>query len=284
MLSRASSRCAAAGLSFRRALATEATEQSSVRAKKPPQPHISTAIVLNRAPILTRTPTPFEQAYYAYQARIRRTLHNPFPHDFYFKQGTLLETRFNIEERKRERLAFGPAFLEKEDISEEKRLANIAAVEQLAQQEGEGEELMSRTQPADLKEDFTSLNRRGQRNLYLLLHTMENEKDTWRFPQGDVEKGQFLHHAAQKDLLAECGNKMDTWIVGKAPIGVHKSEFPNAEAPERVVFFFKAHILAGQVSPEGKNVQDFAWLTKQEIKTRVDDRYWTSIENILSDY
>jgi len=33
--------------------------------------HISTAIVLNRSPILTCTPTQFEQAYYAYQARIR---------------------------------------------------------------------------------------------------------------------------------------------------------------------------------------------------------------------
>jgi len=181
-------------------------------------------------------------------------------------------------------LAFGPAFLEKEDISEEKRLANIAAVEQLAQQEGEGEELMPRTHSADLKEDLKSLDRRGQRNLYLLLHTSEDGKDIWRFLQGDVEKGQFLHHAAQKDLLVECGDKMDTWIVGKAPIGVHKPRLPNAETSERVVFFFKAHILAGQVAPEGKNIQDFAWLTKQEIEKRVDEHYWISIKDILSDY
>lgn len=155
--------------------------------------HISTAVVLNRSPILTRTPTQFEQAYYAYQARIRRSLHNPFPFDFYFKQGSLLETRFNIEERKRERLAYGPAFLAEESVSEEKKAADNAAVEQLSLQEGEGEDLMPRIHPADANNDVKSLDRRGKRNLYLLLLTFQDGKDIWRFPQGDVEKGQLLH-------------------------------------------------------------------------------------------
>ena len=155
--------------------------------------HISTAVVLNRSPILTRTPTLFEQAYYAYQARIRRSLHNPFPFDFYFKQGSLLETRFNIEERKRERLAYGPAFLAEESVSEEKKAADNAAVEQLSLQEGEGEDLMPRIHPADVNSDVKSLDRRGKRNLYLLLLKSQDGKDIWRFPQGDVEKGQQLH-------------------------------------------------------------------------------------------
>lgn len=155
--------------------------------------HISTAVVLNRSPILTRTPTQFEQAYYAYQARIRRSLHNPFPFDFYFKQGSLLETRFSMEERKRERLAFGPAFLEKENVTEDKKAADKAAVEQLSLQEGEGEEMMPRVHSSDVNNDVRSLDRRGKRNLYLLLLTSQNGKDVWRFPQGDVEKGQLLH-------------------------------------------------------------------------------------------
>ena len=120
-------------------------------------------------------------------------MHNPFSYEFYFKQGTLLETRFNLEERKRERLAFGPGFLEKDDISEEKRAADIAAVEQLAQQEGEGEELIPRKNSADESGDITSLDRAGTRNLYLLLQTVQNGQEVWRFPQGDVEKGQFMH-------------------------------------------------------------------------------------------
>ncbi|KAF4615327.1 hypothetical protein D9613_002846 [Agrocybe pediades] len=295
MLSRTCSRNVVVGLSLRRALATEATTQTPGqphenvgRVKKASKPGVSTSVILNRSPILTRPPTPFELAYYSYQARIRRSLHNPFPNDFYFKQGTLTETRFNIEERKRERLAFGPGFLEKEDISEEKRLANIAAVEQLAQQEGEGEELMPRTHAADVQGDVKSLDRRGHRNLYLLLHSVEGGKDVWRFPQGEAEKGLFLHQAAQKELHSACGDNMDAWIVGKTPVGVHKlqntpSQDPASES-EHVVFFFKAHIMAGQVIPTRESIKDFAWLTKEEIGDRVDQHYWDSIKDILSDY
>lgn len=186
-------------LPVRRMLATEATEQPplvsnlAVHPKKAPKATISAAVVLNRSPILTRTPSPLERAYYSYQQRLRRSLHNPFPYDFYFKQGTLLETRFNLEERKREKLAFGPGFLESENVSEEKRAADIAAVETLAQQEGEGEELGPRVHPADTTVDVKSLDRAGSRNLYLLLHTTETGKDVWRFPQGGVAKDQFLH-------------------------------------------------------------------------------------------
>lgn len=190
-------------LSLRRTLATDAATATSEapaaqppRAQKAPKAHISTAIILNRSPILTRTPTAFEQAYYSYQARIRRALHNPFPYDFYFKQGTLIETRFNIEERKRERLAFGPSFLAEEGGNEETQAANAAAVEQLAQQEGEGEPLMPRTHPSDQNGDVKSLDRRGQRNLYLLLQTSESGKGAWRFPQGEVGKGLFLHQVS----------------------------------------------------------------------------------------
>ena len=209
-------------LSFLRTVATEATAAASEppartvaqtpRPRKAPKPHISTSIILNRAPILTRTPTPFEQAYYSYQARIRRALHNPFPYDFYFKQGTLTETRFNLEERKRERLAFGPGFLPKETVSEEKRAADAAAVEQLAQQEGEGEALMPRTHPSDTVGDVKSLDRRGQRNLYLLLQTSESGKDAWRFPQGDVEKDLFLH---QVRLLLHSLFLTDLFFLGR---------------------------------------------------------------------
>ncbi|TFK42798.1 39S mitochondrial ribosomal protein L46-domain-containing protein [Crucibulum laeve] len=286
--------------SFRRSLATEAqsipessTASSAlstapVRSKRPPRPQISTAVVLNRSPLLTRTPSPFENAYYAYQARIRRALHNPFPYDFYFKQGSLLETRFNMEEKAREWKAFGRDFVEEEFVSEEKAAADKAAVEQLAQQEGEGEELLPRQHEADATGNRKSLDRQGKRNLYLLLQASENGKDVWRFPQGGVEKGDLLHQAAQKDLYAECGEHMDSWIVSRNPIGVYKPQQPSASAgeaqPEHAVFFFKGHILAGQVRPQGPAIKDFAWLTKQEIEPLVEKDYWEGIKDVLSDY
>jgi large subunit ribosomal protein L46 len=42
--------------------------------------------------------------------------------------------------------------------------------------------------------------------------------------------------------------------------------------------------MAGQAQPDEKVFSDFAWLTKQEIETRVDKKYWESIKDILSDH
>lgn len=185
---------------FSRSLATDMFPEVSstvplpqIRTKRPQRPQLNAAIILNRSPFLTRTPTLFERAYYAYQARIRRSLHNPFPLDFYFKQGSLLETSFNMEEKKRERRAFGPTFGVDEFISKEKAAAQKAAADQLALQEGDTEGLMQRVHVSDANRESKSLDRKGKRNIYLLLRTMENNKDLWRFPEGGVEKGELLH-------------------------------------------------------------------------------------------
>ncbi|KAF5386935.1 hypothetical protein D9615_001710 [Tricholomella constricta] len=238
---------------------------------------------------VTRTPTLFERAYYAYQARIRRALHNPFPLDFYFKQGSLLETQFNMEEKKRERRAFGPKFNQEDEfVSKEKAAADKAAADQLALQEGESEDLMPRVHEADANRDYKSLDRKGKRNIYLLLQAKAGGKDIWRFPQGGVEKGELLHQAAQRDLHAECGENMDTWIVSRNPIGVYKEAPLDTSSPdpkaEKITFFFKGHIMAGQAKPNPKAFSDFAWLTKQEIETRVEKDYWEGVKDILSDY
>ncbi|KAH7927741.1 hypothetical protein BV22DRAFT_1060488 [Leucogyrophana mollusca] len=272
---------------FRRSFATEVGATSNVspsdisHSKKSGSPALHTSIILNRSPIITRTPSPFERAYYAYQARIHRALHNPFPYEFYFKQGSPLETRFNIEERRRERKAFGTPF--GVDTSEKSEATELAE----ASLRDEDEETLPRIHEADLKNDFKNLNRRGQRNLYLMLLKKESGSDVWRFPQGGVNKGELLHHAATRGLDAECGTHMDSWIVSRNPIGVFHppSQEPRIDsAQQEVVFFYKAHIMAGQVRPDRTRTQDFAWLTKGEIGTRVDPDYWLGIKDLLSDF
>ena len=101
-----------------------------------------------------------------------------------------------MEERKRERQAFGPNFVSEDVVDPEKAAADKAAVEQLALQEGEGEELMPRKHVADLSDDFKSLDRRGKRNLYLLLQVEEDGNFLWRFPEGGIEHGDFLHQVS----------------------------------------------------------------------------------------
>lgn len=166
----------------------EAIQPPSVR--KGPKPTISTAIVLNRSPFLTREPTTFERSFYAYQGRLRRALHNPVPFEFYFKEGSILETRFRVEEMKRERAAFRPSFGRDDDIlDKEKFEAQKIAAAQLAEQEGENEEMMPREHPSDVNKDYKDLNRAGMRNLYLLVKST----DLWQFPEGSLENNELLH-------------------------------------------------------------------------------------------
>ncbi|KAL4074698.1 39S mitochondrial ribosomal protein L46-domain-containing protein [Scleroderma yunnanense] len=263
---------------FTRAYATEASD-AATRPRKT-RPNLLTAIVLNRSPLLTRTPSPFERAFYAYQARIHRTMHNPFPYDFYFKQGSPLEVRFNIEERRRERRAFGAPFgtVKPEDRNEATDLMELSMRDEVDQS-------LPRIHEADTNNDLKNLNRKGQRNLYLMLRTQEDGKDVWRFPTGRVEKDELLHVAAIRRLDDECGRNMDTWVVSRNPIGVYHPPKPSiidSEAKD-VVFFYKAHILAGQVRPKESQYHDFAWLTKGEIRRTTDEEYWHGIKDMLSD-
>ena len=101
-----------------------------------------------------------------------------------------MESRFRIEERTRERKAFGRSSSTKEDEAG-------PTLQQLGPQEGEGEIVMPRKHESDLKIDVKSLDRRGSRNLYLLLKTKDGEKEVWRFPQGIVQRGDLLHQVGR---------------------------------------------------------------------------------------
>ncbi|KAK7023869.1 50S ribosomal subunit L30 [Favolaschia claudopus] len=275
-----------------RNLATVASDPlPSTSSPRPPRPSskpiLYSSVILNRAPILTPSPTTFERAFYAYQQRIRRALHNPFPSEFYFKQGSLLEARFNSEERFREKVAWGPTYAKEEDLSPEAKAAEQAAMDQMALQEKSDDKLMPRVHPSDEARDYHSLDRKGRRNIYLIIQrAAEDGQLVWEFPQGQPVEDELLHQAAQRELYAHCGKNMDTWIVARKPIGMYKPSIPTTTStptPEAITFFFKGHIMAGQVNPE-KFVKDFAWVTKQEIETRVRRAYWEGVKDMLSDH
>jgi large subunit ribosomal protein L46 len=64
--------------------------------------------------------------------------------------------------------------------------------DQLEEEAGLEEKPQPRVHPADTKKDLKSLDRAGERNLYLLVKK-DRKKDTWKFPQGGVEKNEALH-------------------------------------------------------------------------------------------
>ena len=91
---------------------------------------------------------------------------------------------------------------------------------------------------------------------------------------------------------------MDVWMVGRQPIGLYVKEagtpskvrqpgerYKRSFIPLSQTFFFKGHILAGQCQPAvAAGFQDFAWLSKEEIQSHVDDQYWEGIKDMLSDH
>ncbi len=166
---------------------------------------MNAAVILNRSPILTRTPTLFERAYYNYQSRIRRALFNPFPTDFYFKTGSLLEKKFAREEKLRERAAFGgPWTLKRHGQQLEDEVDSIQVSTEQADNIGEEpmEPPAPRIHESDKKGDVKSLDRKGERNLYLLIRGKDHAgKEVWRFPQGGLQEGELLHQVCMRAIV-----------------------------------------------------------------------------------
>jgi hypothetical protein len=165
------------------------------RPARPPQykgrlPDIRTGVIINRSPLLTRDRTSFERAFFDYQERIRRTFHNPFPYDFYFKPGSIVESKFTIEERDREREIFYAGFGADSKFAPQPKLS----LDDLRKIAREDDAVASREHESDRTGDIKSLDRKGQRNLYLVLKQTVDSRETWRFPEGAREEGEPLYN------------------------------------------------------------------------------------------
>lgn len=82
---------------------------------------------------------------------------------------------------------------------------------------------------------------------------------------------------------------MNTWIVGRVPVGHHVLQpYKNAEdasksTPGQKTFFLKGRIMAGQADLTGNKfgLEDFKWLTKDELSKVLRPSYWSSVKNLL---
>jgi len=204
-----------------RTLATEVNpSNNTLHTPTPPlstparsRPLLEASVIVNRSPTVTRSPSRFEKTFFQYQSRISRALHNPFPYEFYFKQGSPLEAQFNIEERKRERQAFGRLTRPVWEATE----ANLEAAELAREEVGKR---ATRFTDADKRRDLRSLDRRGERNLYLIT---KNGDGSWSFPRAPTRKGEFLHQVSNRRFCfsfvehhpADCRTRPPSALRGK---------------------------------------------------------------------
>jgi large subunit ribosomal protein L46 len=109
--------------------------------------------------------------------------------------------------------------------------------------------------------------------------------------------------AAQRTLATICGVNMNTWFVGSHPIGHFVYQFrkaaetlvspastlPPPPPPQEMIlvgektFFMKGRIMAGQADIKANElgVEDFKWLTKEEVQKEVSRQYWANVKNML---
>ena len=86
---------------------------------------------------------------------------------------------------------------------------------------------------------------------------------------------------------------MNTWVVGNIPIGHQVYNYSQAIVNEgkgsvlrgEKIFYMKARILAGQANLKDNQfgLEDFQWLTKEELQRAFHPRSWNAVKNILPD-
>ncbi|KAI7902426.1 39S mitochondrial ribosomal protein L46-domain-containing protein [Cokeromyces recurvatus] len=240
---------------------------------------IQASVILSRTPQITRDATPFEKAYFDYREKLERQESTTTPTEFYFKKGSVAERRWKNDEEAREKVMNDPTksmteAVEESRIKWESENENLVAANKV--------EKLGRVTKADLENDTKSLDRALQRTLYLVVKNTNDPLNPWQFPQGPVDTSEYLHEAAKRTLQEQCGADMDTWFVGRQPISIYKQSSTKGQDNGVKTFFMKARVYAGQVKP-GKDISDFAWLTKEELVNTLSRDYYKAVKDSLGD-
>lgn len=82
---------------------------------------------------------------------------------------------------------------------------------------------------------------------------------------------------------------MNTWVIGNVPIGHQVIQFPGDQTDSKHVgvkrFFMKARIMAGQANLKDNEfgLEDFKWLSREEIQKEFKSQDWHAVRNILAE-
>ncbi|KAK9461080.1 mitochondrial 54S ribosomal protein mL46 [Lipomyces oligophaga] len=254
----------------RRTLATQANELPTSTIK------IKSGMILSRAPLIMPDLTPLEKSYYNYQSELHQRMALTFPSNFYFPKGSLAESEFraaqpklnpkdkfvvlNRDQRHKQEIIIPERVVERETEESARIYAKIIP--------------NSRITEADEENDVKSLERKLDRTLYFVTKTKSGK---WEFPSSDLASDEALHDCSQRVLEEVAGVNIHTFLISKAPALV------ETVGDNTKVFYLKSRIFNGRVQPSpDSDVEDYAWLTKDELMNYVEPQYWEIVRNALS--
>lgn len=109
----------------------------------------------------------------------------------------------------------------------------------------------------DRTDDRRSLHRALDKSTYLLLKL---KGKGWRFPEGTWKQNETIRETAETTSLDLCGSELATHLLGNAPI-CHTED----AAAKKKWFLMHNIYVGGNVILDNPDVEDFAWVTKDEF-------------------
>ncbi|XP_037691266.1 39S ribosomal protein L46, mitochondrial [Choloepus didactylus] len=144
----------------------------------------------------------------------------------------------------------------------------------------------ARVTEADIKNDRTSMHRKLDRNLVLLVKEKLGDQDVWMLPQAEWQPGETLRGTAERTLAILSKNNMEAKFLGNAPCGHYKFKFPQSMRKDNSlgakIFFFKALLLSGDLSQSGKKGHH-VWVSKEELGDYLKPKYLAQVRKFLLD-
>ncbi|KAL8197568.1 UNVERIFIED_CONTAM: hypothetical protein K2H54_032941 [Gekko kuhli] len=139
---------------------------------------------------------------------------------------------------------------------------------------------------ADKDDDRTSLNRKLDQNLLLLVKQKVGNQEIWLLPQAEWQAGETLRATAERVLAELSGRHWEAKFLGNAPCGFYKYKFPRVVQTDTgvgaKVFFFKALLQHSQLPlPKGK--LDHVWVSKEELVDYLKPEYHSQVSQFLVD-
>ncbi|XP_009070479.1 PREDICTED: 39S ribosomal protein L46, mitochondrial [Acanthisitta chloris] len=139
---------------------------------------------------------------------------------------------------------------------------------------------------ADKNNNRTSLDRKLDSNLMLLVKQKIGNQELWLLPQVEWQPGETLRSTAERAMATFLGDHVQAKILGNAPYGIYKYKFPKAIRTEdnvgAKVFFFKAFLQSSDLS-RAEPKADHLWVTKNELGDYLKSEYLKKVNRFLLD-
>ncbi|XP_018317811.1 39S ribosomal protein L46, mitochondrial, partial [Mycetomoellerius zeteki] len=127
----------------------------------------------------------------------------------------------------------------------------------------------------------STLKRKLDKNLLLLVQQKVGNSHYWIPPQGIRKEGETMRQTAERVLQDACGANIKVKFYGNAPIGFYKYKYPKKlceqESYGAKIFYFLAKYIDGDIT---NNVK-YQWLDNEELEKVLPNGVQESISRFM---